>query len=196
MSGFDQLFDRFGDLLRSWTQSDDDPHPFGTAAPFGKPRDPFADHPSADPLFDEALDELNAFLDGDREEQERLRAEREERERHRAESQRYGAGGQAGGYGRGDGPGGTSGSRGTGAHGSRPSEADKLTAARRTLGVAPDASFDQIKATYKRLLKQHHPDRHGTDPEAMRRATETSARINDAFRILETWHETGTTGDE
>lgn len=162
MSGVDQLFDRFGDLLRSWTTP-------GGSAPFSEPR-----RGSGDPFLDEAMAELDAFLDDDKEAEERLRREREARE---ARDRAYGSS----------------------AHASPRASAGppaKLVAAYKTLGLAYGAPFTEAKAAYKRLLKQHHPDRHGSDPIAQKKATETSSRINDAFRIIETWHERGTIGDE
>ncbi|HUW68720.1 MAG TPA: J domain-containing protein [bacterium] len=169
MSSVDQLFDRFGDLLRSWIASD--------GPDSGPVRDATQGNPhvrSADPFLDEAMEELDAYLDDDREAQERIRRERDARAR--AEEQ---------------------------ARSSRARPVDtpqgppqKLLAAYRVLGLSYGATFAQAKATYKRLLKEHHPDRHGSTPDALRNATETSARINDAFRVVETWHETGTLGDE
>ncbi len=159
----DQLFDRLGNLLKSWVnQGDSGPRPFS---------DPGTQR-SGDPFLDDAMSELDAFLEDDREKQERLAREREAR--MRAEEQAR--------------------SR-TGA--SRPSGPPaKLVAAYKTLGLAYGASFETVRASYKRLLKEHHPDRHGHSPEALKRATETAARINDAYRILETWNQTGTLGDE
>lgn len=169
MSSVDQLFDRFGDLLRSWIASD--------GPDSGPVRDATQGNPhvrSADPFLDEAMEELDAYLDNDREAQERIRRERDARAR--AEEQ---------------------------ARSSRARPVDtpqgppqKLLDAYRVLGLSYGATFAQAKAAYKRLLKEHHPDRHGSTPEALRKATETSARINDAFRVVETWHETGTLGDE
>lgn len=37
------------------------------------------------------------------------------------------------------------------------------------LGVAPEASLSQIKAAYRRLAQQHHPDRTGGDTEEFQR---------------------------
>lgn len=165
MSGMDQLFDRFGDLLRSWTAPGGD-RPFAEPGAQARGR-------SADPLFDEAMDELDAFLDDDKGKQERLRAEREAREaREREQDARNRAE-------------------------SRPSGPPaKLIEAYRTLGLPYGASFAEVKTAYKRLLKEHHPDRHGSSPEAQRKATETAARINDAMRAIETWRDTGSLGDE
>ncbi|MBU1078963.1 MAG: DnaJ domain-containing protein [Spirochaetes bacterium] len=162
----DQLFDRFGDLLKSWVgPNDSEPSSFfGKGAPSGASR-------SGDPFLDEAMAELDAFLDDDKDAQERMRRESEARARA-GEGPRAGA--------------------------SRPASGPppRLLAAYKVLGVPYGAPFEETKAAYKGLLKRHHPDKHGSDPESQRRATETCARINDAFRIVETWRDTGTLGDE
>lgn len=49
------------------------------------------------------------------------------------------------------------------------------------LGVSPSDDFATIKAAWKKLVKQHHPDVAGTDPE---RAARTLAKINDAYDAL------------
>lgn len=46
------------------------------------------------------------------------------------------------------------------------------------LGVAPTASSDEVRAAYRRLARQHHPDRGGPAAEA------TMARINEAYRVV------------
>ena len=160
----DQLFDRFGDLLKSWVQTDaPGDRPFADVG--GKPRR----HASGDPFFDEAMEELDAYLNDDKEAQERLRREQDARKGAR-ESTRPAA---------------------------RPAgPPPKLAAAYRMLGLEYGASFLETKAAYKRLLKENHPDMHGSTPDAQRKATETATRMNDAFRIIETWHQTGTLGDE
>ena len=55
------------------------------------------------------------------------------------------------------------------------------------LGLSPEASEEECKETYKKLLKIHHPDRHGNDPELYKKATEKSARINAAYDRLVKW---------
>ena len=47
---------------------------------------------------------------------------------------------------------------------------------RSVLGVAPDASWDDIRSAYRRLAKQLHPDT-GGDPRRM-------AEVNRAFQLL------------
>ena len=164
----DQLFDRLGDLLKSWMQTEEANSPFGsTKSPFSEPH-----KRSGDPFLDDAMEELNAFLDDDRETQARLERERLYRIRMQEEAQAR----------------------------TRPRTPSgppaKLAAAYKVLGLSPTTPFDQVKKAYKQLLKQHHPDKHGSAPAAQKKATETSSRINDAYRIIETWHETGALGDE
>jgi DnaJ-class molecular chaperone len=48
------------------------------------------------------------------------------------------------------------------------------------LGVSPDASTRQIKAAYRRLAFQHHPDRNRDNP----RSSEAMRRINEAYAVL------------
>ncbi len=176
MSGVDQLFDRFGNLLKSWMGSGaSDNRPFSD--PYQGGHDGArSGNAAGDPFLDDAMAELDAFLEDDREAQERLERERETRrraeEQARARKPGYGSSGQGAG------------------------PPAKLVAAYATLGLPFGASFAEVKAAYKRLLKEHHPDKHGSSPERQKNATETSARINDAYRIIETWRDTGTMGDE
>ena len=55
------------------------------------------------------------------------------------------------------------------------------------LGLSPDASAEECKATYKKLLKIHHPDRHAGKAEAMKKATGKTARVNAAWERIEKW---------
>jgi DnaJ-like protein/exodeoxyribonuclease X-like protein len=52
------------------------------------------------------------------------------------------------------------------------------------LGVAHDASAATIKAAWRRLAREHHPDVVGSDPTALRRATRQMAEINAAYEDL------------
>ncbi len=49
------------------------------------------------------------------------------------------------------------------------------------LGVAADASQATIKAAWRRLAREHHPDLTGGDPAAARAATRRMAEINAAY---------------
>ena len=55
------------------------------------------------------------------------------------------------------------------------------------LGLTPDATAEECKEVYKRLLKIHHPDRHANHDENMKKATEKSARVNAAYDRLVIW---------
>src|SRR5580765_2108636 len=54
----------------------------------------------------------------------------------------------------------------------------------RVLGIEPGASPTQVKAAWRRLARQHHPDLTGDDPEASRVATRQMAEINEAYAAL------------
>ncbi len=52
------------------------------------------------------------------------------------------------------------------------------------LGVQPGASPEAIKAAWRTLARQNHPDLTGDDPETARRATRRMAEINAAYAAL------------
>lgn len=52
------------------------------------------------------------------------------------------------------------------------------------LGVEPGAAPTAIKAAWRRLARQHHPDLIGDDPEASRVATRKMAEINEAYAAI------------
>jgi len=52
------------------------------------------------------------------------------------------------------------------------------------LGVEPTASPTQIKAAWRKLARQHHPDLTGDDPAASRVATRQMAEINEAYAAM------------
>ena len=52
------------------------------------------------------------------------------------------------------------------------------------LGVEPTATPTQIKAAWRQLARQHHPDLIGDDPEASRVATRQMAEINEAYAAM------------
>jgi len=52
------------------------------------------------------------------------------------------------------------------------------------LGVEPGATPDEIKAAWRSLARQHHPDLTGDDPTSVARATRRMAEINAAYAAL------------
>ena len=52
------------------------------------------------------------------------------------------------------------------------------------LGVEPGAPPAKVKAAWRRLARQHHPDLIGDDPEASRVATRKMAEINEAYAAI------------
>ena len=160
----DQFFDRFERLLKSWANPDGE----GPRA-----------HPSrhsGDPDVDAAMDELDDFLSaarGDDAAAERERARRAADEARRASEEE---------------------ARASARHASQPGGGGRdprLVAAYEYLGLPYGTGFEAAKAKYKKLLLKHHPDRHAGNPENIKKATETSARINEAWRIVEAWATTG-----
>jgi len=58
----------------------------------------------------------------------------------------------------------------------------------RVLGVSRDLGFDAIKKEYRRLVREHHPDKltaQGLPPEFISVATEKLAAFNDAYAKIE-----------
>ena len=55
------------------------------------------------------------------------------------------------------------------------------------LGLTPDATAEECKEAYKKLLNIHHPDRHAKHDENMKKATDKAARVNAAYDRLVVW---------
>ncbi|MCS6967033.1 MAG: J domain-containing protein [Cytophagales bacterium] len=53
------------------------------------------------------------------------------------------------------------------------------------LEVPPGASFEQIKASYKNLIKKYHPDKFAHQPDQQKIALEITQRINVAYQYFE-----------
>ena len=67
------------------------------------------------------------------------------------------------------------------------SSSDRVTEdnAYEILGVTKDASFAEIKASWRRLSQQYHPDKHQGLPERLKKASEKEMeRINQAYALL------------
>ena len=61
-------------------------------------------------------------------------------------------------------------------------DSSELTEAYTTLGVQRGASTAEIRSSYRRLMKQHHPDK--AAPSAQKQATAKAAEINAAYDLL------------
>jgi DnaJ-domain-containing protein 1 len=53
------------------------------------------------------------------------------------------------------------------------------------LKVPFGAPLAEVKASYKKLLRQYHPDRHASDPQKFKLATEITSKINQSFQKIE-----------
>jgi DnaJ-domain-containing protein 1 len=49
------------------------------------------------------------------------------------------------------------------------------------LGIPYGADFTQVRRAWRRLMREHHPDVQGEDPDRQRASTELAQRLNDAF---------------
>ena len=171
----DQILDRLERLVRSWINATIDA---GATETEGRQsgnsfsRSGYGTR-TGDPDFDAAMAELDEFLDTSKTETEKREAkekrEREERERREREAWERRA-----------------------RNGSGPSDETTYTAiveAYRYLGLQPFAPFSEVRSAYKKLLFKYHPDRNNSTPEALKKATETTTRINTAYQIIETYEE-------
>lgn len=62
----------------------------------------------------------------------------------------------------------------------KPAQATPEDKARALLGVKPDVTIKELKARFRELVKQHHPDANGGDKQS----EETFKRINQAYTLL------------
>jgi hypothetical protein len=157
------IFDRLGDVLKSYLNGEDR-RIFGPSRDFGAP---FSD-PDIEAAYKE-LDELLGHNYGARSSTAGGRA---------WESPGQDAGRRA--WEAGDRPGNRDGSD------SR-AFPEELRSDFAELGLPFGASAGECKAAYKKLLNIHHPDRHAGHPGNMKKATNKSARINAAYDRIEKW---------
>ncbi|MDV7399258.1 DnaJ domain-containing protein, partial [Arthrospira platensis SPKY1] len=73
-------------------------------------------------------------------------------------------------------------------HGPRPATAvNSLAHAYSVLGLKRDASPDEIKLAYRRLIRKHHPDKRvasGASPTELARATEKTRELTAAYERI------------
>lgn len=66
-----------------------------------------------------------------------------------------------------------------------PKAPSKETEYHQWLEVRPGATFAEIKAAYRRLMKQFHPDLFQGKPEQHKAALEVTRRLNEAYSYFE-----------
>jgi DnaJ-domain-containing protein 1 len=175
------ILDRLGNVIKSYLLDDEE-------KVFGKTS--VKSRGSGDPDLDAAMDELNDFLGkGPKAGYTRTeysyteyRNTREGAQYSRTEYSRTEYSGKgAGKTGKAGGNGGNSAS----------ATGEELKADFAELGLSPDASAEECKTAYKKLLKIHHPDRHAGHAANMKKATEKTTRINAAYDRIEKWRTGG-----
>ena len=53
------------------------------------------------------------------------------------------------------------------------------------LEIPPGSTREEVKASWKRLMKRYHPDLHSTDREKRETANELARRLTEAYQILD-----------
>lgn len=66
-----------------------------------------------------------------------------------------------------------------------PDERDALHRHYRTLGLEPGVEFTVVKTTYRKLMREHHPDRHAGNADREREATRVSQNLTIAYDAIE-----------
>ena len=61
----------------------------------------------------------------------------------------------------------------------------QLAAHYKTLELENGASWDEVKASYRQLIKKYHPDKFGLDPEKQEAANNIMQGLNEAYAALE-----------
>lgn len=52
------------------------------------------------------------------------------------------------------------------------------------LGLPYGAPFEEVKKTYRRLMREYHPDKHAGSPEAEKMATKKTQEITAAYKLI------------
>lgn len=64
-------------------------------------------------------------------------------------------------------------------------QSDKIAEYYKVLDLPYGADFPQVKASYRKLMRKYHPDRHVGNPKKLKAATELSMRVTQAYNALE-----------
>ncbi len=68
------------------------------------------------------------------------------------------------------------------------SELEKLKEDFANLEVPFGSPLPKVKKSYRKLLRQYHPDKHANDPEKLKIATEIAKKINVSFQKIESYY--------
>jgi DnaJ-domain-containing protein 1 len=52
------------------------------------------------------------------------------------------------------------------------------------LGLTSAATWEHVNSAHRALLKEHHPDRHAGNEALVKKATDQSQKINEAYQVL------------
>ena len=58
---------------------------------------------------------------------------------------------------------------------------EDIVQAYRNLELTPSATMEQVRESYRRLMRTYHPDKHTDDAEKQRIATEITQKITESF---------------
>lgn len=62
---------------------------------------------------------------------------------------------------------------------------DRIAEYYKVLDLPYGASFEEVKKSYRQLMRKYHPDRHTGDPKKQKAANELSVRVTQAYNALE-----------
>lgn len=62
---------------------------------------------------------------------------------------------------------------------------DKIAEYYKVLDLPVGAPFEDVKKSYRKLMRKYHPDRHVGNPKKQKAATELSMRVTQAYKELE-----------
>ncbi|MFW5688102.1 MAG: J domain-containing protein [Spirochaetota bacterium] len=66
---------------------------------------------------------------------------------------------------------------------------DSLRRDFRNLEVPVGAPMEDVRKAYKRLVTSYHPDRHSSDPDKLRTATEITKKLNQSYQRIRLYYE-------
>ena len=64
---------------------------------------------------------------------------------------------------------------------------DKIAKYYKVLDLPYGADFEQVKASYRKLIRKYHPDLHGSTPQKQKAANELTVQVTQAYNELEAY---------